>query len=367
MPYDPKSKNHEEPLVERDYEVNNTPCEYLLPAEELPDDLEPQVCSRNVWELSQHARCIWHTKEKEKFNIDFEEIYNIEGERIDAGHLRNSKLRDNISFENCHLFRADFSDADLQEANLQNADLREGKFIDTNLSGANLRDADLRGADLRKATLTNTTLDDADLTGTKFRCSWTVGTTFNNTKGSRIKISYLKTREQLLAWFSIIRSLISYMQGERRVTNAFYIILVISGLEVVFRSIFSFLEMNEIDYFQQVEWALIPLATELSFALTAFLITGIAIIATAGRQFDNNNFVFAFRDGVYFAISASVLGILIQSFRPYLTFNDVGCRTLGECSSLVSFMLIFYLFLFVFVGMLLSTKDIVELIVDATI
>lgn len=333
-------------------------CEHSLSVDELPDDLNLLPCDRERL-YTNPKRCWWHAEENQRIQsneTDTDLREPINGGRIDEVQLHGMELGDTISFEDCTLFRGIFSDADLEDANFRGADLR-----DANFAGADLRDADFKDADL-----TDTTFEDATVTGARFNGSRTVKTNFDGIICSRRKYWYLMIRTRILTVVSAARSLLSYMWSQDQVRQAFYIITLIFMVELIVRSIIG-LTGSESSFSQihQVAWTFVPLATELATSLTAFLIAGFAIVGALRIQVEEaTGLIYAFRDGVYLTISAAVLGVIIQSVQSYLVFDRAVCTTIGGCLTLGAFLLSFYVFLFLFVGMILTARDIVDIMVD---
>jgi len=341
----------------------NPPCDFSLDAKELPDDLEPRSCGKESSQNFGDLYCWWHTEDDKKLIVDPRYLDRIYFERIDAPHLSGLELKNSIPFRSSQLYKADFSDATLRGADFFHADVRKADF-----SGAVLRNADFRYADISNANFEN-----ADIHGANFRKSRVVNTDFNKVNDHTFHRYFLKARvkaqtlmatarRRISATYSSLRQLASKgnVQKATGITSLFLI------LEITVRLTTLFTGSTQVSQFHQVAWAFIPLATDLSTSLTAFLIAGVAILAAVEIQpnEEENDLIPAFKDGVYFAISASVLGIFIQSLQQYLTVSTALCTEIGTCLRLSFFLIFFYTFLLIFIGMVLTAKDVVDLVID---
>ncbi len=125
-----------------------------------------------------------------------------------------------------------------------------------------------------------------------------------------------------------------------------------------------------------IQRTFVGLSTTFAFSLTSFILIGLAVLAaldvirTRIPRLDNEEddefrhsyreLRFAFRSGAYYTISAAVIGIVFQSIAPETLAEGV----FGLVQLLVVYFGIFYLFVFIFAGMVLTAVDIVELILE---
>lgn len=141
------------------------------------DDQDPVgnvTCWRKTWD--KFDSCIWHADETSKPVRELGASRSEHPERLDGAILKDTELRDHISFSNCSLREADLSGADLvfsdlTGADLQETDLSEVDFWAADLSNANLQEAtgnkprfeiaDLDSAELQNADLPDIELQDA--------------------------------------------------------------------------------------------------------------------------------------------------------------------------------------------------------------
>ena len=128
-----------------------------------PNDV---CCWRETW--NDAGRCVWHAESDGKTVEELRNHSTKEPERLDSANLTGLELNDTISFANCGMAGATFSDTFLVGANLSNANLTRADFSDVllneaNLSEANLFEASLSAASLFWADLYDTSFERADL------------------------------------------------------------------------------------------------------------------------------------------------------------------------------------------------------------
>jgi hypothetical protein len=159
----------------------------------------------------------------------------------------------------------------------------------------------------------------------------------------------------------------------------------------------NMLTLGSISGLEEAKRVFVETATTLSYSLTGFALTGLAVVAVAAivynqdrDQFNNDNrpppwdpdeepnenddleyepdhqqvrirrLTKTFKQGIFLSISASILGIIFQSINSSLP--ELSPNVVLFVQSFNEFLL-FYLFLGIFTGMVLTAVDITELIV----
>lgn len=132
-------------------------------------DLGRIACWRPVHE--DNDRCIWHSEQDDKSDIELVEMETYRGERLDGAVLTGLDLQDATIFADCVLIGADFTGTNVSGADLRGADMRESFFTNVTATKTDFRDAHLEGAtmagsDLRYADMRRSRLHSSDLTST---------------------------------------------------------------------------------------------------------------------------------------------------------------------------------------------------------
>lgn len=126
---------------------------------ELGEGSDEKVCCwRETWR--DYDRCIWHAEVTGKPASELREARAAEGEVLDGAYLPGVQFEADISFENCSLRGAVFSDATLSGISLRHATLDRAT-----LTGVNFAHATLQGASLSHARLSHADCSHADLRG----------------------------------------------------------------------------------------------------------------------------------------------------------------------------------------------------------
>lgn len=153
----------------------------------------------------------------------------------------------------------------------------------------------------------------------------------------------------------------------------------ISGLLFAFQSIAYSVNLGLPPLFPvitPIQQTFVALSTTFAFSLTSFVLIGLAVLAALDvirtrhpRRNDEEDDGFrqsyrelrlAFRSGAYYTISAAVIGIAFQSIAP----DTLSEGIFGLVQLLLVYFGLFYLFVFAFTGMVLTTVDVVELILE---
>lgn len=121
-------------------------------------------CFRDAWEGHDTDRCVWHAESEGKTAADLSPPRTDDPERLYGAYVGGAELMGIDRLRGIVFLAANFSDADLSEADLSNVELPEADLQGTDLSDANLSDAELPRADLSDADLAEADLSDADLT-----------------------------------------------------------------------------------------------------------------------------------------------------------------------------------------------------------
>lgn len=143
-----------------------TDDELDLPSSLFSEDPATVGCSRPVWAGVDSHRCVWHAAHPAKPPDEL--AATVADSTLLGARARETDLRDVPFPREAALHKADFSGANLREADLSAADLIQAdlsgaELYDADLSRANLVEADLSGADLRLADLSGAGLVEADL------------------------------------------------------------------------------------------------------------------------------------------------------------------------------------------------------------
>lgn len=291
-------------------------------------------CTRDVWPSSNY--CIWHAPPELK-NIDDIKAWQESEDSLFlyGATLAGLEINDLIQFQNCRLQEADFSRA--------------------NLYGIDFSGADLRGADFRRSDLRHATLTDADLRGARL---WPA-----SFAGSSITEARLDSSARLYTSAKLFSS--SLVNVRTRIAFLLTSLLLVLDSGLCSATLLEVISPANFDCFRLFKDEFIGPATELSFSLTAFLLTGLVIVAAidttpgaAKSDDDYGEFKIAFKQGVYFAISASGVGVLFSALAPYMSNDSFGIM------STFTLYVVFYLFLFLLIGMILTSKNLVDIIVN---
>ncbi|WP_080504319.1 pentapeptide repeat-containing protein [Haloarcula amylolytica] len=180
-------------------------CDYVTPHDDIRDELGGVSCWRETWNGTDY--CIWHAEEYGKPTNELADRRLNRPERIDQPHLCGVTSGDDISFEDCQLWKAkfnssrlsgaiftgcflhradftgthiddaDFTDCHADHAVFQNIEGRGAQFTDASLVHADLSTetrvagglgfADFENADLFDATFRNTYLQQADFSDSR--------------------------------------------------------------------------------------------------------------------------------------------------------------------------------------------------------
>lgn len=166
-----------------------TVCGYKTPhSGSVPPELGGCVCIRPTWNGT--GRCIWHARTKNKRVQQLQAARKSGTERLDGAYLPDLGLRDAVTFENCILFDANFSDADMTggvftDAKLPGSDLSgtivdEARFQSADLRRVNYDDVSGQHADFEGAQLGNVTAIAADFEGADFSDSYLPSANFDD-------------------------------------------------------------------------------------------------------------------------------------------------------------------------------------------
>lgn len=115
--------------------MNNNICQYSLSEQDSPRSLGGVSCYRPTWNETDH--CIWHADTARKPADELAKARGAIPERIDQAIVPKCSLNNSMSFEDCTLYKADFSQSDLRDVNFSNTYLHSADF-----SGAKMERAD---------------------------------------------------------------------------------------------------------------------------------------------------------------------------------------------------------------------------------
>lgn len=145
-------------------------CQYTPPVRGDPDAGRVS-CWRRTYRDSN--RCIWHTSSGKSIS-ELVQYDPQSGERLDGADLRSLDLRNVEWLAETILIGADFTNANVSDADFSDTDLRNSRFEDatacgtdfqrSNLERSNFRKTDLRGADLEWARLDGITFSESRIT-----------------------------------------------------------------------------------------------------------------------------------------------------------------------------------------------------------
>ena len=184
-------------------EADNIPddrCGYVADCSQFPGPPGSITCFRETW---RDGRCIWHSDSESKPVSELIKSRSDYPERLDGAILRKIELRDQISFEDCNLDDADFTQSNLMGANCRDAKLGGADFVRSNLPGTDFTGAYLHGTNFKDANMTNTIVECAKISEiTNFEnISLSEGTSFEGKSGwesdadrDALKHSYLANK-----------------------------------------------------------------------------------------------------------------------------------------------------------------------------
>ncbi|WP_123538554.1 pentapeptide repeat-containing protein [Halosimplex salinum] len=199
-------------MATNDYEeIPSDRCGYTYD-ESTVRDIGATTCWREVWE--DEDRCLWHADVDVKPRAALEDADPGDQERLDGAVLRRVSLNGVDWFEGCTLVGAELTAVDLHDASLARVDLREASLEHVaarraDFSEANLEDASLNVCDLRGTDLTGARFDQAVFSNVRISRSTTFGETvvYEDELDGLEEDSYLRSAQAAIWSYREIRDL----------------------------------------------------------------------------------------------------------------------------------------------------------------
>lgn len=125
---------------------SSTRCKHTTD-DDVPDELGGVSCWRETW--NGRDNCIWHANDDGKPTDELVDARSNRPERIDEPYLSGITPGDEISFEDCKLWRAKFNRSRLSHANFSGCYLRGADFTGSHINDANFIDCHADNADFQ--------------------------------------------------------------------------------------------------------------------------------------------------------------------------------------------------------------------------
>lgn len=148
-------------------------CAHVTADDAAPSELGGVSCWRKTWGGTDY--CIWHAKESDKPTDKLADARLNRPERIDEAYLSTVGLDDEIDFENCTLWKADFT-ARLSDANFAGCYLRGADFSGSRIEGADFIDSQANHTEFQNIGGRDSHFTDASLVKADFSTEHKVST-----------------------------------------------------------------------------------------------------------------------------------------------------------------------------------------------